>query len=1052
MTHTELRRARATLAQRRFYLLDERAPGSARTLVKRIRVVGPVDGLRLRAAVQTVVEANPAMRVALHPECGDLAQVVHPASDVPVGVQILLDDDVVQAAEKLARNLDLTPLAHSAGPLCRFSILIGQTTAEVVVAVHHAVFDETSAPLLLEALVAAYDHDAVATAPLASDEVLPARERDDEIEYWRAALADVTEATRLPAERAPSPVVLSGAAGRLRLPVPLDVAVRIARAPVTRGMTPYALIVAATAWTVARLSDRSTAVVASVVSRRGGGSDETIQCQQNTVPVRVCLDGARTVGEVADAALEALLTSFEHAYLPVEDILQCAPTELGTRDRGLTEILCTDAVAVTPVERAGRRWTIQDQPSAEVEFPFAVGLVRQTDATIELEIEYHRLAFDHRFVERVGRCLLRALDLLVGAFDRPLAGEPLAPADVRAALAAGDGGPLRNHDALAVVEQISQQCLATPDAVALVATDATFTYGRLKDQVDELAGRLRLAGVRPGHRVAIEYGRCAGLVLAVLAVHRVGAAYVPVDPTLPAARRWSIASRARVAAIVKEVDGHAGPAVGSPPAGASVATEDADDVAYVIYTSGSTGAPKGVAVSQASVAALLTAFEDRCGPLPDAVVAATSLSFDISVLELLWPLAKGRCLVLVDHRELDAAMIPDGSLYQCTPSFARVLLTSNAGRAVLDRLSVLLVGGEALAADLARELVLATRGRVVNCYGPTETTVWSSTWQVEAGASVSIGSPLAGERLAIVDREGRLLPVGCPGELVIAGVGLAFGYDGEAELTADRFRSCQAFGQARTYWTGDRAVLDENGTFRCLGRADAQLKILGHRIEPAEVEAILRERPRVDDALVVAAPTGDALVALVVVRGASDDGPSEPRPVHRDLAEDLRTHCAATLPPAVVPRHYLTVRELPRTSNGKLDRIAGHRWAERLPTRRPASPAARSGGPVLRRIRAVWAELLGADTSDDVTFFELGGSSADLIALRHVLLADYPDLSIADLFRHSTVSSLAAFLEGASPKVATAPTDAARGDRQRSALTGWGRRDSGRTHAKEGTV
>ncbi len=1031
---------RATAAQTRFYLLDQQMGGPGRTLVKRVHVSGDVDSARLRRAVIAVVAAHPSLRTSLHIEAGRLMQHVHPPSAVPLEQVVVPPGGVTERADAIARDAARLPFQHSDGPLCRIVTVVGGSEAEIVVAVHHAVFDETSTGLLLRALADRYGH---ADDERPSSELEPEPDVDPErrralAAFWAAHLAGVP-ATRLPGRE---PDTTERAASRTRIELAPALVSRMRRALYERGTTPFALLLAAAGWTAARLGDRDEVVLAAVADRRTRRNDDTIGCIQNTIPVRLAPGLARTTGELAESALGSLLGSLEHADLPIEDILTAAHLTGRHDGQVVTNILCTEAAVTAPLECAGVHWSISDEPPTEVEFDFAVGLLHHTDGSTTLDLEYRRNAYDARHVARVGRCLVRALDLLTGPGERALGHEPIAPEDLVLIREVSTGGALEVDDQPLVLDQILGYCIEQPDAIAVVADDATLTYRELDRRSGALAAALRDRSVGAGDRVGIAVGRESKLVVAVIAVHRVNAAYVPLDPSFPRDRLTMMAADADLAAVVGDVPGFGeGIPAGadepfqppSPEPSVPPAHPRPWDPAYVIYTSGSTGTPKGVVVEHRNLRALLAAFDAVAGPLPDAVVAGTSLSFDISALELLWPLARGRRLILTDHRLLTPEIVPEGALYQCTPTFAKRLLESSVGREALRRVGIMLVGGEALPADVADELLGLVRGAVINCYGPTETTVWSTAWFIEPARRISIGRPLPGERCYVVDRRGGLLPPECPGRLFIAGKGVAQGYFRRAKLTAERFTTLDHAGEARAYDTGDVGVIDQDGTFRFLGRSDGQLKILGHRVEPEEVEAVLRGHPAVADVVVVPTRTKDALVAYATsVMAASGDAATTPLPAPDLLAEELRTRAAAALPAALVPRMYRLVRQLPRTPNGKLDRSTAAKWG--LTEQDSLLPVVT--GATVDEIRAVWARVLDRPIADQRrTFFELGGTSADLLRVFDALRDAYPSLSVADLFRHTTVTALAAHL-GAEAEDATAGA-ARRGARRKAEMTRW---------------
>ena len=575
------------------------------------------------------------------------------------------------------------------------------------------------------------------------------------------------------------------------------------------------------------------------------------------------------------------------------------------------------------------------------------------------------------------------------------------------------------------------QAAATPDAVAVVAGAERVRYADVDRRATALAAELQARGVGVQDLVGVCVGRSVELVVALLGILKSGAAYLPLDPSYPAGRLRYMTTDARAGLWLCDAD-HRAQALASgavdvllvedfPAAPAAPVTQvvRAHQLAYAIYTSGSTGLPKGVAVDHAALASFLRSAAQRPGlAADDRVLALTSLSFDISILELFLPLTRGATVVMAPPAantdpELLAATIAEAgaSVVQATPTTWRMLLasgwTDGRGR-------ILLSGGEPLDPQLARDL-LATGGTLWNLYGPTEATVWATAARVDAVADrVTVGTALANTRLHVVDENGHEVGPGVTGELWIGGTGVARGYLNRPALTADRFVP-DPFGDTsgRLYRTGDLARWSADGTLEVLGRNDLQVKVRGMRIELGEIEAGVRSHPLVTDALVVVdreAAGGEALVAYLV-----------PAPGARQMSEDLprqvRDQLARQLPAHLVPHGYAVLDALPRTPAGKADRGA----VQRIPYR-----PIRAGGPLpddaalpphTAVVRRVWAEVLGLDdVSPYDDFFGLGGQS--LAAVRAVarLRAELGVPVDAQLvFAHPTPATLAAALDGVAP-------------------------------------
>ncbi|WP_369215335.1 amino acid adenylation domain-containing protein [Streptomyces flavofungini] len=590
-----------------------------------------------------------------------------------------------------------------------------------------------------------------------------------------------------------------------------------------------------------------------------------------------------------------------------------------------------------------------------------------------------------------------------------------------------------------------------PQAPAVRSGDTVLTYGELDRAADRLAHRLARLGAGPGTLVGVFLNRSADLLTGLLAVLRTGAAYVPLDPVYPPERiRHMLDDSEALLVLTEPALSSALPEdcparvveTGDDPADSEEPFPDrasAKDPAYVIYTSGSTGLPKGVRVGHRALTNFLCSMAREPGFGPDdSLLAVTTACFDIAGLELYLPLVTGGELRVASAetaadgfalRALIEACRP--TVMQATPVTWRMLIGAGwQGHAGL----TVLCGGEALPGDLAADLVRRA-DRVWNMYGPTETTIWSSLDRVVAGRPVTIGRPLANTRMYVLDERLRPVPPGSPGELYIGGDGVADGYHRRPELTAARFLD-DPFAPGRVYRTGDLVRQLPDGRLAYLRRVDNQVKLHGYRIEPGEVETVLRDHPAVAQAAVVVReddPGGGRLVAYAVAEAAGG---------LPDAAE-LRAHVRARLPAYMVPSAVVPLPALPLTPNGKLDRKA-------LPA--PHAVAAGSGGPadaapegdLERRISAIWRSALGVPgVGTDVNFFDAGGDSLRLTHVVARLRAELrPSLSRLDMFRHPTIRTMARHLA----EDAAAPRRQVRGRQQggrERSLLGARRRRSG---------
>jgi amino acid adenylation domain-containing protein len=604
---------------------------------------------------------------------------------------------------------------------------------------------------------------------------------------------------------------------------------------------------------------------------------------------------------------------------------------------------------------------------------------------------------------------------------------------------------------------IRDQAARTPDAVAAVFEREAMTYGELENRAEKLAAQLRALGAGPGNLVGICMERSLEMLVGLLAILKSGAAYVPLDPSYPRERLAGMLEDSQVPLLLTQ---HhlAGmfPAqhvrllfpgeewIGSPPFETPSAPFDSENLAYVLYTSGSTGKPKGVMVTHRNVLNFFAGMDEILGCEPGVWLAVTSISFDISVLELFWTLARGFKVVIVSENarvpetdetrgvardySLPAQALLHGATHlQCTPSFARMLTCWPEALQALRPLRALLIGGEALTGALAARLRPSFSGRILNMYGPTETTVWSTVWDLSGEESetsvVPIGRPIANTRVFLVGPDLQPVPAGAVGELCIGGDGLARGYWKRPELTAEKFVAAPFQPGERLYRTGDLARRRPDGTLEFLGRTDHQVKIRGHRVELGEIESVMALHSGVRECVVTVRPglpEEPQVVAYVVLM------PPPPEPAA------LRAFLRRKLPAHMIPAAFVPLDVLPLTPNGKIDRAALPA-PQNLPSR-PAALAAPK--PALEpAVAAIWRNVLGIeDPGMSESFFDLGGHSLQMVRVQALLKEELGiDVPLLELFRNPTIRSLARFLGGEEPASPSPGTTRERPDVRRSA-------------------
>ncbi|HET7779473.1 MAG TPA: amino acid adenylation domain-containing protein [Rudaea sp.] len=962
---------------------------------------GRLDVPMLEQAITQVVERHEAFAMSFAAN-GSVFRVGPAQSIVPALVDLEGPDSDARLRAHCAISMR-EPFDLACAPLARIELIrLDADRHALLVVAHHLIFDGWSAAVFLEELAAVYkalvsgrsaalpearSFRAFARAELARR---TGAQASAQVDYWKGLFATPPDALQLPTDR-PRPVRPDFAADTVFHDFPGDLASALRNVARNCGVTLYSVLLAGFAVLLARLTGQfDFAIGIPFASQALAGADHLIGDGVNTLPLRIALDADESFVALARRCHRALLDAADNQDLTLYTLLNAPGWRRGAERSSLTDIVFNLNPRVDPLDFGGPAGTLRDcaKPALVKDLFFNLN---EAGDRLTVDVHFRTALFDAATIGRwIGHYQTLLAAAAAGDNDLPVAKLPIMDAAQQRAIVDGCNATARDFDrGASLMRLVMEQAQRSPDAIAVECGERALSYAQLVDQALRLGSALAGRGIGQGDLVGICVPRSIEMLVSLLGIAASGAAYVPIDAGHPEERLLFVLGDAQVrhllvrdrtdvpAALAEACEVHVLAELldASERTTGQLRDVPGDALAYVLYTSGSTGTPKGVRVLHRNLVNLLTSMRDRPGMAPtDVLCAVTTLSFDIAGLELYLPLLAGAKVLIAsdqEHRDPDALVAllrqRKATVLQTTPSLLRLLAGGDRARK-LPRLR-LLIGGEELPRDLA-ESVLPLCSELWNLYGPTETTIWSTLARVETGqGSVPIGAPIANTRIYLLDAAGQLVPPGARGEIWIGGDGVADGYVGRPQLTAERFKPDGfAGGGARMYRTGDIGSWSA-GQLHFHGRVDHQFKLRGFRIEPGDIEAAALAEPGVQVAIatVVTMGANDRRLALYVVADESSE----------TFANGLRNRLRRRLPPHMVPQLIEMLDALPQTPHGKIDRNAlpppGSRSAH--PEAAPIATTA-ANDALTESLLGIWRELLGvADISIDGNFFDLGGDS-----------------------------------------------------------------------------
>jgi amino acid adenylation domain-containing protein len=1057
---TKRERVPATSAQKRMWLVEQLNPGTAAyNISNAVRLRGPLDVDALTRALNGVVARHGSLRTCFEAAEDVLWQVEQPHVAFPLPSTDISGMDS-GAREKLAlglvrehssRNLDLAK-----GPLFECQLLVlGADDHILCLSFNHIIYDNIwSSSIFFRELGELYQLLSRGASATSSLEPLPFRfldyaawehariergELGEHLAYWKKQLDGLPTSLELPSDHA-RPAETSFSGGQIVFKVPAEVRLALLAFNRRHSATVFMSLLATWQLLLHRYSGQEDLAVGTPTGRRYRSETEgMIGLFINNLVLRARFTEGMSFEELVLRVRQTCIDAFEHDEVPFESLVaELAPARSSGAPPFFRHFFIHRNASQSGWALPGLELEPIVQHHGTSKFDLTLSIL-ETEHELSGTLEYSSDLFEREGMQRLTENYITLLGAALATPAMPVAQLGLISEAEREFTIRAWNRTDREYPAeLGVIGLFEQQVAAQPAAIAVVADDATLCYADLNAAAERVAGQLKALGVGRDVLVGVCLQRSARLLVALLGVLKAGGAYVPLDPEYPAERLTSMLEDSGARVLLCEsgvVDRFREPSASVllfdqlPEVATFVRSKREpvasapEDLAYVIYTSGSTGKPKGVQVTQRGLTNFLCSMQREPGiTSADVVQSLTTVCFDIAALELFLPLIAG-ARVIIGDREVSLSptalqkslLEQQATLLQATPVTWRMLL--DGGWKGEPKLKIL-CGGEAMGDDLAERL-LATGCEVWNVYGPTETTVWSSVGRIRAKSDARcLGIPIANTQLLVTNAALAVQPIGVPGELMIGGDGLARGYLGRDDLTAERFVASPLGSTGRLYRTGDLAVRRADGAIEFFGRADHQVKIRGFRVELGDIEAQLARHPGVRQAVVVAREDVPGEKRLIAYCVPADSDASGPLGVPGDV---LHAHLKALLPHYMIPAAFVSLEALPLTPNGKIDR-------KRLPappdTQKPVISSPGGGGvrdDLDRSFLAVWEAILRrSNISIDDDFFALGGDSMLAIRLvKELKRATGIDYPLSTLFSAPTIRELVARVGEAAERAAS---------------------------------
>lgn len=1015
--------------QRMMYLLNQlNKESTAYNLTQVLKISGELDKERLVGVIEQLIERHEALRTSFKLIQGEPRQKIHSQIDFQLEY-----DEISGETDRIEEMITefIRPYDLSRPPLFRYKLVKVKppSTAPYYLLIqdmHHIISDGVSGSILVNEVNQLYAGKSLSPLKVQyrdytvwHENLLASYLVQVEKDFWMRQFQGELQLLNLPTDY-PRPPSFTFKGDTLKFRISPELTQGLTGLARDHKVTLFTVLLAAYYLLLSRYTGQNEIVIGTpTAGRRHSDLFNLIGVFVNTLALRNTIRPEMTCSQFIRELGDNVLMAFDNQDYPFEELVEelQVPRDL-SRNPLFDAMFILQNMEIREVKAEGLEISRYEYYPKMAQVDLTLIATEYGDG-IDLEINYCTDLFKQETISRLGGHYLNILREITSAPEKKLAAVNLLSAAEKEQILSSFNETAVEYEREKTIHQLFEEQVAkTPDHTALILGNERMTYRELNAKANQLAGELIEKGVQPGAIIGVMTKRSFEMLISIIAVLKAGGAYLPIDPEYPVKRiqymlddckaQFLIAHKGSGADIRFEgqIIDMADERLFQGSTANHQSTSSSRDLAYVIYTSGSTGKPKGVMVEHRSVNNFIQGMAEKIDFKPGkTILALTTLSFDIFVLETLLPLSMGMTVVIAtEDQQKDPVAIGElltknkVDMLQATPSRMKLLFSAADRQVYLKGLREIMIGGEPFPGDLLSELQQLTTAKIYNLYGPTETTVWSTVKELTHENKITIGKPIANTRIYIVDPAYNLQPIGVVGELCIAGEGLARGYYNRKELTEEKFVADPFMPGEKMYRTGDLARWLPDGEIECLGRRDHQVKIRGFRIELSEIENKLTKHALIREAVVVVREErqgSKSLWAYLVAEAGL-------------VVSEIREYLAEELPDYMIPSRFIQLEELPLTPNGKVNRQALMESGSYLETGVEHVPPS---SQLEKEIAAVWSSVLEA-TAIGIhdNFFDLGGNSLKAVQILSQLR--HYQIEFRDLLQHPTIAQLSKYIEG----------------------------------------